>query len=180
MGCYGQQIGFSRFNVNLVRNRDRHPFCVTKDFDQSYHSCLNFFSLRVSGRSSFLPILSHYLPYLNISDGETKPGCEGAPPSLMSVPWMMVFQGCEKYWRKIATDIQLSQHAATGERFLPVILLPVSSLSFRLPGRSCIFLPILTCESFFAYGKGLQNLAMITKFNTKYNTIFYINVCGVF
>ena len=98
-------------------------------------------------------------------------------PFCDELPWMMVFQGCEKYWRKIATDIQLSQHAATGERFLPVILLPVSSLSFRLPGRSCNFLPILTCESFFAYGKGLQNLAMITKFITKYNTIFY---CGVF
>ena len=99
------------------------------------------FSLRVSGRSSFLPILSHYLPYLNISDGETKPGCEGTPPSLMSLQWMMVFQGCEKYLFKIATDIQLLQHAATDQGFLPVILLPVSSLFFRLPGRSCIFCP---------------------------------------
>ena len=158
------------------KSRQVNPFCVTKDFDQSCHSCLNFFSpcfcQKLSGRSSFcahpislssfLPILSHYLPSLSLMEKRSQAVWRCFPFS-GELTGMMVSQGCKKYWFTIETDIQLLQHAATGDGFLPVILLPVSSLSFRMPDRSCIF-----CPSYLA------------KLNTKYNTIFYINICDVF
>ena len=144
------------------------------------------FSLRVSGRSSFLHILSlvivfcpSYLIISYLSRWWKKEArlCGGAPPSVMSCHG---FPGLREISVRNRNRNPTFATRCRGRQIFTSHC-PSCLISFFPHAWSILyFFPILACEGLLAYGQRLQNLTIITKLNTKYNTIFYINLCGVF